>query len=107
MMNTMPRDKRRSQRCMVHLEFLDDRIVPAVVHPSMVAAADVATALASADSRQSEGNTAGESELQIRRATHLAKIAERHEAAIERRDARLARRVARKDARVVVSGRLD
>ena len=43
-MNNLQRDKRRSRAWKADLEYLDGRIVPSAVHPTLMVAADSASA---------------------------------------------------------------
>jgi hypothetical protein len=82
-------NKRNSRGRKVHLEYLDARIVPAAVHPTLAVAADVA----GVHSEQHRENTvADESAIQIRHEQRIAKLEERREAALERRAALYAAR---------------
>jgi hypothetical protein len=97
-MNILQRDKSRSRGRKAHLEYLDARIVPAVVHPTLAVAADVA--IASAHSQQhGENAVAGKFALEIRHEQRIAKFAERRDARLERREAALDRRAALDAAR--------
>jgi len=91
-MNNLQREKRYSRSRKAHLEYLDSRIVPAAMHPTFVAAADVASDSVSVHSQQHrEVALAGEPEIQIRHADRIATRAERREAALEKREARIIR----------------
>jgi hypothetical protein len=82
-----PANKRHSRGRKAHLEYLDARIVPATVHPALAVAAEVASVHAG---QQPENIVAGESATQMRHEQRIARLAERREAALERREMRAA-----------------
>jgi hypothetical protein len=82
-------NKRRSRQRTAALEYLDARIVPAVVHPTVAVAADVA---GMHSNQPPENVVPGESASQIKHEQRLARLAERREAKLERREADLERR---------------
>jgi hypothetical protein len=89
-MNILQRaNKRRSRQRTATLEYLDARIVPAVVHPTVAVAADVA---GMHSNQPPENVVPGESASQIKHEQRLARLAERREAKLERREAALERR---------------
>jgi hypothetical protein len=89
-------NKRRSRQRTAALEYLDARIVPAVVHPTVAVAADVA---GMHSNQQPEDVVASESASQIKHEQRVARLAERREAALERREMRDAALAARYAAR--------
>jgi hypothetical protein len=94
-MNTSQLQKRHPRNHPAHLEYLDDRIVPSTLQPTLMAA-EMAPAHASVNSvQQNERSAAVESRIEIRRENHMAKIAERREKAQERREKAIERREAR------------
>jgi hypothetical protein len=98
-MNNLKIDYRRSKGRKIHLEYLDDRIVPSTVQPGLAAAAEVATAHATVNvAEQSQGTATAETKLEIRHENRLIKLEERREAAKEKRDARLEKLAARSAA---------
>jgi hypothetical protein len=98
-MNNLKIDCRRSTGRKIHLEYLDDRIVPSTVQPGLAAAAEVATAHATVNvAEQSQGTATAETKLEIRHENRIIKLEERREAAKEKRDARLEKLAARSAA---------
>jgi hypothetical protein len=96
-MNILKIDCRRLKSRKIHLEYLDDRIVPSTVQPGL--AAHLATAHATVNvSEQAEGTATAETKLQIRHENRIIKLEERREAATEKRDARLEKFAARRAA---------
>jgi hypothetical protein len=99
-MNNLQQDRRHSKRMKAHLEYLETRIVPAATHPTLVLAADLASDRVIVHSQQHGQQTgAGEPEIQVRHEHRIAKLAERREAVLERREMTVARRAARYAAR--------
>jgi hypothetical protein len=98
-MNNLKIDCRRSTGRKIHLEYLDDRIVPSTVQPGLAAAAEVATAHATVNvAEQSQGTATAETKLEMRHENRIIKLEERREAAKEKRDARLEKLAARSAA---------
>jgi hypothetical protein len=81
-MNTTESEKRHPRDFNAQLEYLDEKIVPSTVQPDLMAG-EVATAHASVTSSHNE---AAESKIEIRQENRMAKIAERQENALERRE---------------------
>jgi hypothetical protein len=97
-MNIIKLDCRRSKGRKIHLEYLDDRIVPSTAQLGL-AAVQVATAHATVNvSEQAERTATAETKLQIRHENRIIKLEERREAATEKRDARLEKLAARRAA---------
>ncbi len=87
-MNNLQRDKRRSRAWKADLEYLDGRIVPSAVHPTLTIVADGA----SVHSQQPSLNLiVAESASPVRHEQRIEKPEERREAALERREMRASR----------------
>lgn len=95
-MTTRQHHQKRSREHKVGLESLDARIVPAAVSLNLAVPAEVASVN---PSQNSETSVKAESAIEIKQQNRLARIAERHQAAVVRREARLAEIAAKKAAR--------
>ena len=89
-MNLLKQDRRRSVIRTLHLDYLDERIVPSAVQLNLAMAADVSAAHTNVHATESaEASATADTTLQIHRENRIIRLDERLEAAKDRREARL------------------